>query len=133
VPVRAAAFIEPLSFRWGSATHDHKYEKYLALAADPPSGEGAVGLRRQLWRTRRRERRCAMSARWKVNITPAERVGRILLGLVGAVGGILLLAGSPTALSGTLEVLLVLAGLDLVVTGATGHCPLYQKLGHMPH
>ena len=73
-----------------------------------------------------------MSARWKVNITPAERVGRILLGLVGAVGGILLLVGSPTALSATLEVLLVLAGLDLVVTGATGHCPLYQKLGHMP-
>jgi uncharacterized membrane protein len=68
----------------------------------------------------------------KVNITPAERVGRILLGLVGAVGGILLLAGSPTALAGTLEVLLVLAGLDLVVTGATGHCPLYQKLGHLP-
>jgi len=67
-----------------------------------------------------------------VNITPAERVGRILLGLVGAVGGILLLAGSPAALSGALEVLLVLAGLDLVVTGATGHCPLYQKLGHMP-
>lgn len=58
--------------------------------------------------------------------------GRILLGLVGVVGGILLLIGSPTALSGTLEVLLVLAGLDLVVTGATGHCPLYQKLGHMP-
>jgi uncharacterized membrane protein len=68
----------------------------------------------------------------KVNITPAERVGRILLGLVGAVGGILLLAGSPTALAGTLEVLLVLAGLDLVVTGATGHCPLYQRLGHLP-
>ena len=73
-----------------------------------------------------------MSTRWKVNTTPAERVGRILLGLVGAVGGILLLIGSPTALTGTLEVLLVLAGLDLVVTGATGHCPLYQKLGHMP-
>jgi uncharacterized membrane protein len=68
----------------------------------------------------------------KVNITPSERVGRILLGLVGAVGGILLLAGSPTVLAGTLEVLLVLAGLDLVVTGATGHCPLYQKLGHLP-
>jgi len=73
-----------------------------------------------------------MSTRRKVNITAAERVGRILLGLIGTVGGILLLAGSPTALSGTLEVLLVLAGLDLVVTGVTGHCPLYQKLGHMP-
>ena len=73
-----------------------------------------------------------MATRWKVNITPAERAGRILLGLVGAVGGILLLAGSPTPLTGTLEVLLVLAGLDLVVTGATGHCPLYQKLGDFP-
>jgi len=73
-----------------------------------------------------------MSTRSRVNITPAERVGRIVLGLIGAVGGILLLAGSPTALTGTLEVLLVLAGLDLVVTGASGHCPLYQKLGFMP-
>jgi len=73
-----------------------------------------------------------MSTRSKVNITPAERVGRILLGLVGAVGGILLLAGSPTALAGVLEVLLVLAGLDLVVTGVTGHCPLYQRLSYLP-
>lgn len=73
-----------------------------------------------------------MAARWRVNITPAERVGRILLGLIGAVGGILLLAGAPTALTGTLEALLVLAGLDMVVTGATGHCPLYQKLGFLP-
>jgi hypothetical protein len=31
-----------------------------------------------------------------------------------------------------LEIVLVLAGLDLVVTGALGHCPLYQKLGYVP-
>jgi len=73
-----------------------------------------------------------MSTRWKVNTTPAERVGRILLGLIGAVGGILLLAGPPTALTRTLALLPVLAGLDLVVTGATGHCPLDLELGHMP-
>ena len=73
-----------------------------------------------------------MATRWNVNITAPERVGRILLGIIGAVGGILLLAGSPTVLTGTLEVLLVLAGLDLIVTGATGHCPLYQKLGYLP-
>ena len=73
-----------------------------------------------------------MSPRWKVNVTPAERVARVLLSLIGAVGGILLLADSPTALTGTLEMVLVVAGPDLVVTGATGHCPLYQKLGHMP-
>ena len=31
-----------------------------------------------------------------------------------------------------LELLLIAAGLDLLVTGAIGHCPLYQKLGHVP-
>ncbi|WP_306670117.1 YgaP-like transmembrane domain [Rhodococcus opacus] len=29
-------------------------------------------------------------------------------------------------------VLLIAAGPDLVVTGSTGHCPLYQRLGHVP-
>lgn len=69
---------------------------------------------------------------WEVNITPLERFGRIAVGLVGIVGGILLLAGSPTIFSGTLEVLLILSGADLVVTGVTGHCPLYKKLGYTP-
>jgi len=31
-----------------------------------------------------------------------------------------------------LEILLVLAGLDMIVTGVLGHCPLYKKLGHTP-
>ena len=34
-----------------------------------------------------------MNTRWKVNITPAERAARILLGLFGAIGGALLLGG----------------------------------------
>ena len=67
-----------------------------------------------------------------VNITPLERAGRILVGSVGAVGGLVLLASAGGAFVGILEVLLVLAGLDLVVTGALGHCPLYRKLGHVP-
>ena len=67
-----------------------------------------------------------------VNITPLERMGRILVGSVGLVGGLLLLGSAGTALAVVLEVLLVLAGLDLMVTGALGHCPLYQKLGHVP-
>ena len=54
-----------------------------------------------------------------------------MLGLIGAVGGILLLAGSSTALTGTLEGLLALAGLDMAVTGATGLCTLYQRLGFL--
>ena len=52
-----------------------------------------------------------------INITPAERLGRIVLGTLAAVA---------------LEVLLIAAGLDLVVTGALGHCPLYHKLGYVP-
>jgi hypothetical protein len=31
-----------------------------------------------------------------------------------------------------LELLLIAVGLDLLVTDATGHCPLYRKLGHVP-
>lgn len=68
-----------------------------------------------------------------VNITPAERIGRVLLGIVGVVGGGLFLLGSAGgALASLLEVLLVLAGFDLIVTGAVGHCPLYHKIGYVP-
>ena len=73
-----------------------------------------------------------MSSRWNVNITPAERAGRIILGAVGAIGGAFLLAGAGSTIAVVLELLLIVAGLDLVVTGATGHCPLYKKLGFVP-
>lgn len=67
-----------------------------------------------------------------VNITPLERAGRVLVGAIGAVGGALLFASAGGALTTVLAGLLVLAGLDLVVTGALGHCPLYKKLGYVP-
>ena len=67
-----------------------------------------------------------------VNITPAERVGRIALGGLAAVAGLVLLVGASGAFAGLLYALLMLAGLDLVVTGALGHCPLYSKIGHVP-
>ncbi|HEX8859598.1 MAG TPA: DUF2892 domain-containing protein [Actinomycetes bacterium] len=73
-----------------------------------------------------------MRSRLRVNITPWERVARVVVGLIGVVGGLLLLLGAPTVLTGTLEVLLALAGVDLVVTGVLGHCPLYHKLGYVP-
>lgn len=73
-----------------------------------------------------------MTTRWSTNITPAERAARILIGGLGAVAGIVLLAGATSTLAVVLELLLVVAGLDLVVTGALGHCPLYAKLGHVP-
>ena len=70
--------------------------------------------------------------RLTVNITPIERVGRVLVGAIGVVGGALLLAAGGGPFVTVLEVLLVLAGLDLVLTGAIGHCPLYNKLGYVP-
>jgi hypothetical protein len=73
-----------------------------------------------------------MMHRPTVNITPAERAGRIVLGGAAAIAGLLLLASASGALAVVLLLLLVLAGLDLVVTGALGHCPLYAKLGHVP-
>ena len=70
--------------------------------------------------------------RLSVNITPFERAGRILLGGAAAIFGVVLLTSAGSVLAVVLEVLLVAAGLDLVVTGALGHCPLYQKLGYTP-
>ncbi len=73
-----------------------------------------------------------MARSWKVNITPAERIARIVVGGFAAVAGVALLTSASGALVVVLELLLVLAGLDLVVTGALGHCPLYRKLGDVP-
>ena len=67
-----------------------------------------------------------------VNITPLERVARIIVGLAGLVGAVVLFTGGPGVFAAVLEVALGLAGLDLMVTGALGHCPLYAKLGHVP-
>ena len=67
-----------------------------------------------------------------INITPLERLGRIAVGLVGAIAGLVLLGSAGSPMLVVLEVLLVLAGLDLLVTGALGHCPLYHKLGYTP-
>ena len=67
-----------------------------------------------------------------INITPAERVGRIALGVGAIVAAAVLLASAGSVLAVVLEVLLLAAGLDLAVTGGLGHCPLYAKLGHVP-
>jgi hypothetical protein len=70
--------------------------------------------------------------RLSVNITASERAGRVVLGAAAALVGVLLLVSAGSALAVVLELLLVAAGLDLLVTGALGHCPLYQLLGHVP-
>ena len=71
-------------------------------------------------------------SRIKVNITPRERLGRIVVGALAVVAGLILLAVSGGILALILELLLIIAGLDLVVTGALGHCPLYSWLGYTP-
>lgn len=68
----------------------------------------------------------------RVNITGAERVGRIVVGSIGVGGAVALFVGAAAGWSIVLAVLLVAAGVDLLVTGATGHCPLYHKLGYVP-
>lgn len=73
-----------------------------------------------------------MTTRWSINIGPVERVGRIVVGGIGVLLGALLLAGGTSTGVVLLATVLIVAGLDLVVTGATGHCPLYQRLGHIP-
>lgn len=68
----------------------------------------------------------------QINITTQERVGRVVLGGAGALVGLVLLLQATGPAAWLLELLLVLAGLDLVVTGALGFCPLYKKFGHVP-
>ena len=89
-----------------------------SIGTGPAVGRRPAGTRRPSWRS--------------VNITPAERLGRIVVGLAAVAAGIILLAGAGSALAVVLEALLVAAGLDLAVTGALGHCPLYAKLGYLP-
>ena len=55
-----------------------------------------------------------------------------MLGLIGVIAGAVLLTTATAGLAILLGALLVLAGLDLIVTGALGHCPLYACLGHAP-
>ena len=68
----------------------------------------------------------------EINITPIERMGRVAIGLIAVFAGILMLRHPDPALIVVLESLLIAAGLDMIVTGALGHCPLYHKLGHVP-
>jgi hypothetical protein len=70
--------------------------------------------------------------RLNVNITRAERAGRILIGAAATIVAVVLLTAAGSVLAVVLEVLLAAAGLDIGVTGALGHCPLYQKLGYVP-
>ena len=74
-----------------------------------------------------------LGSAWRVvNITAVERVGRIAIGAAAVVAAVALLLSAGSVVAVVLEVLLLLAGLDMIFTGVTGHCSLYQRLGRAP-
>jgi hypothetical protein len=64
-----------------------------------------------------------------INLSPVERAARVAVGLTAVVAGLVLLLGGTGVALGVLAALLALTGVDLLVTGALGHCPLYARLG----
>lgn len=64
------------------------------------------------------------------NVGTVERVIRIVGGGGAAVVGLVLLVTGPGSfLLGLALVALTLLGIDFFVTGVTGYCPLYHRLG----
>ncbi len=64
------------------------------------------------------------------NVGPAERGLRILGGAAAAIIGLFLLISGPgSVILAVTAVALILLGLDFFVTGITGYCPLYHRLG----
>jgi hypothetical protein len=56
----------------------------------------------------------------------------VLIALAAVITGVALLATAGSALAVVLDALLAAAGLDLTVTSALRHRPLYQKPGYLP-
>jgi hypothetical protein len=66
----------------------------------------------------------------KQNVGTAERWIRVIGGGLAVIVGLFFLFSVPASLLlGLAGVVLVLLGLDFVVTGITGYCPLYHRLG----
>lgn len=63
-----------------------------------------------------------------VNLTSIERLARIVVGTAGAAGAVTWFAWGPSVLVAAGAALLAAAGIDLIVTGARGYCPLYAWL-----
>ena len=64
------------------------------------------------------------------NVGTLERLLRVVGGgLATLIGLAFLLAGPASLIWGVAYSALALLGLDFVVTGFTGYCPLYQRLG----
>ena len=96
----------------------HRHATLTQRAYDPLGNETNAANDRPSWHS--------------VNITPVERLGRVGIGLSITMVGIVLLSGAGSFIAVVLEGLLVATGLDLLITGPLGRCPLYRKLGYLP-
>lgn len=65
----------------------------------------------------------------KKNIGTWERVARVLLGAGLVLAGVVTFGASGVFAYRAFALAGVVLGLDFVVTGAIGFCPLYYKLG----
>ncbi|MBA4180578.1 MAG: DUF2892 domain-containing protein [Anaerolinea sp.] len=63
-----------------------------------------------------------------VNLSLIERVARVVVGAAGAAGAVIWFAWVPSVLVAVGAVVLAAAGIDLIVTGVRGYCPLYAWL-----
>jgi len=67
------------------------------------------------------------------NVTRIEQRVRMVVGsLLPLLGIVLLVPGEASLASGAIGTALVIAGLYLFVTGSTGYCPIYRRLGWAP-
>ena len=63
------------------------------------------------------------------NLSTIERVLRVSLGGALAIWALMLLLGGDGLIWRLLYVALIALGVDFVVTGIRGYCPLYNRLG----
>lgn len=63
------------------------------------------------------------------NLGTTDRVLRVLAGSALALWGVVLFVGAAALVWRLLDFALIALGLDLVVTGIRGYCPLYNRLG----
>lgn len=63
------------------------------------------------------------------NLGIVERVARVVLGGALAVWGVMRLVDGGALASRLADVALIALGIDFVVTGIRGYCPLYKWLG----
>ena len=62
----------------------------------------------------------------KITMTGPERLGRVVMGLVTLVPGIVILFSAATGVAVLVAVILVVIGPALVIAGIIGHYPLSQ-------